>query len=250
MLSFFAVPLAFSAQGPLTRIPVGSVVLAGDLAWVPKPSATLARSSGVCGFQKSENTGLASVFPRPRVIVGLPGGLSVEATYLPPVTVQDATPNFGSLAVAYTSEAPVLPGHLNLALRAHATFGSVKGPITCPRSGLQTSSPTGNCYGNQPSADTYEPNVRGVEAATSARTGAIGWYAGAGWSQLTPHFQVDFTSLSNSVDHNTVDVTLSRVSLFAGGSWQWTPAVTLSAQVYSVPDDATTGRLGIAWRLR
>jgi hypothetical protein len=250
LLAFFAGPLGFAAVPEVIGLARGQISIAGDLTLVPSPPSAISRSSGICGFSKSENSELAPVFPRPRVAVGLGAGVTAEASYLPPVTVADATPNLVGVALSWTPANLALPGAMRLHLRAHGTFGGVKGPVTCARNALQQSSASQPCYGTTPSKDTYNPNVRGVEAILSRPSGALSWYAGVGMNALTSHFKVDFTDQRGFRDNNTVDIDLTRVALMAGASWSVRPAIALSAQLYSVPDDATTARLGIAWRAR
>jgi hypothetical protein len=248
LLAFFAAPLSFSEQERLARLSPGTTIVGGDVAWVPPPPPSLRTSSGVCGFEKPEHTNLASLFPRPRLIVGLGTGFAIEASYLPPITVQDATPNLASVALGWTS--PLLFGGVDLALRLHTTFGQIQGAIVCPTSALQQTSSSQPCYGTVPSKDTYEPRVWGGEAAVAGAPGRFSWYAGAGVNELSPHFRVGFTSADGKVDHQTIDVSFTRLTMFAGAGWALDDRLTLSAQLYSVPEDATTGRIGIGWRVR
>lgn len=250
MLAWFGGPLAFAAQGPVQRLPRGAVIIAGDLTWVPTPPASITRTD-VCYTPKSEHTGLSPVFPRPRIIVGLGGGISFEAMYLPPVTVADATPNMGSVALAWAAPVGGAARHLDFTLRAHATFGQVQGPITCPKDAIQQSSPSGVCWGARESKDTYRPNVIGGEVGlASSATGPFRWFGGVGVASLMPRFQVGFTFVNGIVDNTKVRVDLTRLSAFGGFGYAMTKAVELTAQVYSVPEDATTARVGLSWRLR
>ena len=249
MLAWFAGPLAFASQGPVQRLNAGSVILAGDLTWVPTPPSSITRTD-VCYSQKSEHPGLSQVFPRPRVIIGLGAGLSFEAMYLPPVTVAEATPNLGSVALAWATPVGGEGRHLDFTLRAHATFGQVQGPITCPKNAIQQTDPFGVCWSSTPSKDTYRPNVMGGEAGLASTSSALRWYGGLGFASLMPRFQVGFTSENGIVDNTKIRVDLTRLSAFGGLAYAMTQAVDLSAQVYSVPQDATTVRIGIAWRLR
>lgn len=249
MLAWFATPLAFSQLGSLSRMPAGSVQVGGDLTYVPSPPASITRTDA-CYTPKSENTSLAKVLPRPRLSVGLGQGFSLEAMYLPPVTIADATPNMGSVALAWVGNPAVWLYGAHLTLRAHATVGEVTGPITCPRSALQRTDRTKVCWSDKPSKDSYRPNVAGVEAAIAGSGGPLRWYGGAGYSSIRPRFQVGFTGLDGSVDNTRVKVDLNRLSAFGGVSLSMTRALELSAQLYSVPDDATTGRAGLSWRVR
>jgi hypothetical protein len=251
LLAFFAGPLAFSFVPGTSALEAGKVVLAGELALLPSPPSSIANSSGNCfGYSKAENSELSPVLPRPRLAVGLGNGIVAEASWLPPVTVADATPNLVGLALSWTASRPLPLADARLTLRAHATIGGVDGPITCPRSQLQQSSANADCFGSTPSDDTYEPNARGVEAVLHGATGSWGWHAGGGATALAPRLQVNFTTQNGAHDGNRAETSMTRVTLVAGGSWNASQTLALSAQVYSVPSDATTARLGIAWRVR
>ena len=252
LLAFYAMPLGFAAAPEIAGLSRGQLSLAGDLTMVPSPSASIKTSSGACGFNKSENSELAPVFPRPRVAIGLGHRLVFEASYLPPVTVADATPNLFGFALSWASARRVAGDAPRLQLRAHATFGGVTGPITCSPDAIQQTSASQPCYGTRPSGDTYSPNVRGVEAIVSAPLGGVRVYGGAGVNVLASHFKVDFTDARGPAFHdgNEVEISLTRIAVLAGATWAPRPRVTLSGQLYAVPSDGFTGRLGIAWRAR
>ncbi len=249
LIAFFSGPLAFGAMPGTIGLTRGRLVVAGELTAVPAPPSAINRSSGACGFNKSENSELAPAFPRPRVALGLGHYVTVEASFLPPVTVADATPHLGGIAVSV--DAPhQMPFNTILSLRLHTTFGGVDGPVTCPEKELQMTSTSAPCYGTSPSDDTYEPNVTGLEAIVRGRAGALRWHGVVGANSLRSRFRVNFTDGRGFEDRNVVEVQLTRVVVAGGVAWQPRPAITLSAQAYSVPEDATTVRLGIAWRLR
>jgi hypothetical protein len=188
--------------------------------------------------------------------VGGPFGLALEAAYLPPVTIARATPNLFSFGVSearHFSMGPVSSG-TTLMFRLHGTFGNVKGPITCPRSSLQQSSPTSPCYGTAPSKDTFHPDMLGAELAAGfvPGSGALSFYAGAGANRIDPHFQVGFTDASGFVDSTRVELEspLVRATVFGGATVIVRRIFDVGAQVYSVPSDATLFRLmgGIHFR--
>ena len=108
------------------------------------------------------------------------------------------------------------------------------------------------CYGSQPSRDTFHPNSYGFEAAlaTNSEGGGIGAYAGAGVSSLTPLFRAGFTDGLGHVDNTTVDVDLVRGVAFGGATIRPTSSIAISAQLYVVPADVTTIRIGAQYRLR
>jgi hypothetical protein len=77
-------------------------------------------------------------------------------------------------------------------------------------------------------------------------------YAGAGFSSLRPRFRVGFQDARQGVqyDDRKIIVDLNRVSLFTGFLYQLSPAVGVTAELYAVPEDVTTFRLGASYRLR
>jgi hypothetical protein len=247
LLAYYAVPLAFSPSGTLESMPKGSIRLGFELTYIPEPDDEL-RHTSICFLPKEENAQLSPVLPRPRVSIGLPGGFFVEGTYLPPVTVADATPNMGSIAVGLVRP---WTGSYGVSLRAHGTFGSVKGPITCPSEALQLTNPNAACYGSSPSDDTYRPNILGIEGAvTWSGSSRYAAYAGAGYSSLRPRFQVGFQPANAPFDSTRVEVDLDRISLMLGGRWHATQTLALAGEVYAVPEDVVTFRLGGTWRIR
>src|SRR6185437_4659407 len=101
LLAFYSVPLVFSADPASLSLQPGALRLSGEGAYVPTASAALQRTD-YCYTGKAENTGLTSFFGRPRLAVGLPGGFGLEVSYLPPITIAEATPNLGSAAFWFT----------------------------------------------------------------------------------------------------------------------------------------------------
>jgi hypothetical protein len=253
LLAFYEAPLAFSPATAPQLLPAGSIRIGGELAPVPTPDPELERTS-ICYEAKGENTRLSPVFARPRIAVTLPYGFQVEASYLPPVTIADAQPNLGSLALSYTRQLPVAPAGypLLVTVRTQGTIGRVRGPITCPESELQVSDPNAPCYGQQPSRDTFKPRMIGAEGAvgTSTHDGRLSAYAGAGIMWLRPRFQVGFTDGAGNIDRTQIVVNLRRATVFGGLAFQVARAIDLSAQLYAVPADAVTWRFGAGWRLR
>lgn len=250
LLAFFASPLAFAVAPEVGTLERWQVSIVGELTAVPTAPAAINRSTGACGFNKSENSALSPVFPRPRLALGLGAGFAVEASWLPPVTVADATPHIGAAALSWSPTGLTLPFGSSLTIRAHATVGGVDGPVTCPRNELQLLNVNEPCYGSEPSDDTYEPNVRGLEAVVVRREGKLHWYAGLGANAVAARFVVNFTDDRGFLDNNTVEISLMRAVILGGAVWNVRETLALTGQLYSVQNDATTGRLGIAWRLR
>ncbi len=251
LLAFYAAPIVFSSMDAPERLAPGQLLVSVEVAPIPRPDPGIQQTS-FCYIGKTENTRLAPIFVRPRIEVGLPMGFAFEASYVPPVQAWDAEPNLASFALSRVQDLPVGLGanRIRLMLRAHGTVGRVRGPITCPRSGLQTSDPAAPCYGSNPSSDTYHPDMFGAEGALSIGGERISAYAGGGVNWLRPHFQVGFVDGAGNVDHTTVDVDLTRGAFFGGVTARLVRSLRVSAQLYEVPADATTWRFGLGYLIR
>ena len=255
LLAFYTAPIVFSmATAPEVMRPA-SFRIGGEGEYIPKPDRAI-EQTGACFTQKSEHTSLSPVFGRPRITVGGPFGFALEAAYLPPVTIAKATPNLFSFAVSNSHRlnvGPALTGTI-VSARLHGTFGNVKGPITCPRSSLQQSSPTVPCYGTSPSKDTFHPDMFGGEIAAgiAPRSGRVSVYAGLGANRIDPHFQVGFTDANGNVDQTQVELNepLVRFAAFGGLTAYVGRIFDVGAQIYSVPSDATLFRLNGGIRFR
>jgi len=247
LLAYYAAPLTFSPSGALGVMKAGAIRLGFEVTVIPAPGDEL-RHTSICFLPKEENSQLSPVFPRPHLAIGLGGGFFVEGMYLPPVTVMDATPNMTSLALGWARN---LSGKVGVALRGHATFGEVKGPITCNTDALQSTNPDGACFGDNVSKDTYKPNILGGEAALTLKASErLSGYLGAGFASLKPRFQVGFQPRNTTFDSTRVEVDLTRFSLALGGAYHLLPKIALTAELYSVPQDLTTIRFGGTWNVR
>ena len=248
LLAFYTAPIVFSVATAPEVMQPASIRIGVEGEYIPKPDPAIERT-GLCFTQKSEHTSLSPVFGRPRVTIGGPFGLALEAAYLPPVTIAKATPNLFSFAVSEAhrfARGPVTTG-TTLMFRLHGTFGNVKGPITCPASSLQQTSATSPCYGTTPSKDTFHPDMFGGEliAGVSPGSGAFSFYLGGGATRIDPHFQVGFTDAAGNVDRTQVelDSPLVRGSVFGGVTAVVRRIFDVGAQIYSVPSDATLVKL-------
>ncbi|HEY9448808.1 MAG TPA: hypothetical protein VIQ60_03610 [Gemmatimonadaceae bacterium] len=253
LLAFYSAPIEFSPAGAPEVLAPGSVTIGAEVVPIPRPDAAIEQTS-FCYEGKRENTRLAPVFGRPRIAVGLPVGFALEASFVPPVKMWDAEPLLASMAISNARVLPFAPGRsrLTLLLRAQGTVGRVRGPITCPSSGLQTGDPNSPCFGSEPSRDTFHPYMFGSDGALSLATTDGKWsvYAGGGVSWLRPRFQVGFTDGVGTTDSTRISVDLTRGALFGGVSARVWRVMRLSAQVYSVPADATVWRFGFDYVIR
>lgn len=248
LLAYYEAPMIFSAQLAPGRVRAGGMSIAGDLTYIPKPDRSLQRTSR-CFTPKDESTQLSPVFPRPRLLVVLPFGVTLEGSYLPPLRVGGAQANLFSGALSLSRGiGSWVGGPIDATVRAHGTRGWVRGAITCAKSALQQRDASVPCYGTKPSRDTFRPNAWGVEGMLSRRLmhGRLGLYGGAGMNSLAPRFQVGFTDGAGVVDRTRVEVDLTRAAFFAGADWRLRGMVSATAQLYAVPEDVTLFRLGLA----
>ena len=248
LLALYSVPIVFSADPSSLSLPSGVWKLSGEAAYVPTAPAALQHTS-YCYAARGQNTGLTSLFGRPRLAVGLPRGFGLEISYLPPITVANATPDLGSAAFWFTRG---VSSRLQLTARVHGTIGVVKGPITCSRSALQLTDPASPCYGTNPSIDEFRPNMAGAEfvASTIPTTSSrFGFFGGLGVNELYPRFRVGFTNQLGVVDHTRIVVDLTRVSALTGATVMLGHRCDASAQAFTSFSDATTVRATLGCRL-
>jgi hypothetical protein len=252
LLAHYEVPIAFATADAPIVLQGGAVAIAAEVAGVPAPSEALQQVS-YCYTVKQDGSHLAPVLPRLRVAVGLPAGFAIEAGYLPPVTVDHAHPDLGSVALSYAHRV-VAPSvgtdgpAVTVSVRVHGTTGTVVGPITCPSDALQQTASGLPCYGTKPSSDTFHPTSAGAEAAAAlALPGRISVFGGGGYTWLSPRFRVGFTDLNGATDRTLVAVDLRRAAVFGGVSIRVVRCLDAAAEVYSVPADLTTWRLTARW---
>jgi hypothetical protein len=253
LLAHYSAPITFAPQAE-PGFAAGRIVLGADLTYIPKPDPALERT-GVCFMPKKESTQISPVFPRPRLMIGLPLGMGLEIGYLPPVRVAGAKANLLSGALSVARPLLSVGGQpiVVAAARIHATRGYVNGAITCSNDAIQQSNPNEPCYGTKESNDTFRPNMWGIDGSIgrSFMAGRLGLYAGGGYTWLAPRFRVGFdvTGPNGYQDRTRVEVDLTRASVFGGATYGLAGIWSATAQVYSVPADVTLFRLGATARL-
>ncbi len=237
-LAIFSVPLAF---GPATAPEILPGLQAGlEGAYLPKVAPATATPSICRPGQGPLNTDLLFALPRPRIGLPLPFGLALQASWIPPVRVAGVKANLFGLSLGKSFGK--LDG-LVAAIRAHATFGQIRGPITCDDAAL--AEPTSECFQGTRSDDKYSPNIFGADFSLgwTMAGGALRPYLGGGYTRLEPRFQVNFTNQFGTVDSTRIEVSLNRGAVFGGVTWQLADRLGVAAELYAVPADAVTARL-------
>ncbi|HEU4648992.1 MAG TPA: hypothetical protein VFS33_08030 [Gemmatimonadales bacterium] len=247
-LAAMSVPIAFAPLDAPRPARPGAIQVALEGTYIPQIDS-VTRTPTICRPGKgAEQTQLLVAFPRPRVLIGLPGGLQFEGAWVPPITINSVKANLGSAALSRGF--PLGRGNTVLGIRAHATFGVVNAPITCPAD--QLANPASECFQGTQSDDRYHPNIFGAE-------GTLGWamaggqlhpYIGGGVNVLHPRFQVNFVNRFGDLDNTRVEVNLTRGVVFGGLAWRVAPGWGVSAEIYAQPADAVTGRLALGYAIR
>lgn len=238
VMAIFAVPLAFGRGGAPDLYPGFTAGM--ELAYLPKVSDATATPT-ICRPGKGpENTNLLFGIARPRFGMPLPLGFTLQASWVPPVRVNGVKANLFGLSVEKAFGR--LDG-LVAALRAHATFGSVRAPITCDDAALADAA--SECFEGTRSDDRLSPNILGVDLAIGGTMagGRLRPYGGAGYNRLQPRFQVNFTNRFGELDNRRVEVNLDRLAVFGGATWRIAERLDVSGELYAVPSDAVTGRV-------
>jgi hypothetical protein len=218
----------------------GSMRLGLEIAMIPHISDEIATPTTCRPGKGPENANPVPALGRIRLVSTIGAGFSVELAAVPPVTLNDMKPLLFDAGVGYNRR---LGSSLVFAGRVHRSFGYIDGPVTCTDDDVRDA--TSECFNGTRSRDRYTPNILGAEVAVGSAPSErkVAWYAGAGYSKLTPRFQVHFLNSAGFLDTTRVVVDLNRVALFAGASVKLTKQVRGSAEVYATPDDGATVRL-------
>lgn len=182
-----------TAFGPPTRVEPGSVRLGVELGWIPHLSEDKRR----VGFdgQKVEDMNQAPLLARPRVEIGLPWKLSLEAAYMPSVEVFDVRPNHLALALGR----PLLEGGgASLGLRLLGQWGRIRATVTCPSELVAFGDdPANNPFGcEEESRDETTVRSLGLEL-----TGSLRPDRGRG---IVPHLSVGVHRFDNEFQVDTL----------------------------------------------
>ena len=247
MFAAYSVPLAYAFGEASGALPPGAVRLMLEGTYLPKIAEDL-RTATFCRPGKGpENTHFLFAYPRPRMAVGLPAGFRFEASWIPPVRLNQVESNLVGLSL--DRSIPIGSGGAEVVLRAHATLGLIRAPITCDEENL--ADPSSECFQGTKSDDHYHPNIFGAEAvyAWSLGQGKVHPFMGAGVNILHPRLQVNFTNSAGSTDSTRVEVNMTRGALLAGATWAAAGGFGLTGEIYGAPGDAVTGRVVASYTL-
>lgn len=236
LMALKSVPIAFSPARAPGRLGGGKFELGIEGLTVPKASSDELAPTACSADDGLANTNQLVIAGRPRARVGLGKGFAVEAGWIPPLTVNGVQANLLGGSLGWTSsEGPVI-----VEVRAHGSFGTVKGSFTCTEA--ETQDPSNQCFGATVSHDTFRPAVYGADITVGASlaNGKARPYLGGGYNRLTPKFDVNYTTASGSLDDSRVESTLNRATLFGGIGVELSRSVSVTGQLYASLKDAAS----------
>lgn len=247
-VSFTPVAALLPATSPAGARPVALRRLGLELAYVPR----LSREQRTAGFDKPEATNLAPVFPRPRALVALPGGLALEGSWTPPVRVFGVKANLWSAALAR----PARVGALAVTPRIAASGGTVRGAITCAESMGESSVQDDRVYyanvcRGRESDDHFSPRhllgdvTIAPLAASTPWLGGVRPYAGAGARLDRTRFDIGVIRADGSRDPDHPILELRAVRPYALAGAEWAPrrgATSLATELFWAPGSLLTVR--------
>ena len=256
LMLYYSSNVAFSALGvPLgvdrasaTAVATGRsssrIEAAVEFSYLPP----LSSDQRTTGSDKPESTNLAPVFARPRLGVRLPGGIGVEASWIPPVRVFDVKANLFAGAI---SRSFVLPSRVRVVPRASFLTGRVEGPITCNRDTAADGDAALAtyfslvCYGND-SRDFFEPRHMSGEVLIAGTSSSGRWqpYLSAGARSEHTRFDVGVIRRDGSRDPDepVLEVKATRAYGTLGASWFGLKRTRLAAELYYAPGSTVTAR--------
>jgi hypothetical protein len=240
VFAHFSVPLAYSiGQSPWIYRP-GSVQIGVEAALVPDANSSIRTPTKCRPTAGPENWNLTNFLFRPRVGFALGDGVLLEVSWLPSLGIGDIKPNLWGFAVSRT--VPMSTKGAVFMGRAHATLGSIRGPITCSAAAVHTPGP---CLNATRSDDKFSPNIFGVEVAFAwpLAQGRLRPYLGGGYNILHPRFQVGYTDSLGQTNDQKTRVNMSRWVVFGGATLEPVSGLLLSAEAYSAPADLITARV-------
>lgn len=244
-MKYFANVTLLTGLGAPREREAGQIELGLEALWVPHLSAQ-ERTVGFDGT-KTEDLNKVPAYLRPRLTVGLPGEVSLVASWVPPVEVEGVEPNLFALAL----ERPLADrGAWGLGARVYGQVGEIEGDFTCTEDDLQTPpGEPGNEFGCQAeSNDTYDIAYYGLELVGSYRFGRAGTWAapsdltasgpevhfGVAASYLDLEFQVD--ALTFGFRDRTLERTDGWTYSFTGGArWPLGERTHLSSELFYAP---------------
>jgi hypothetical protein len=246
LMGFYAAALAFSGIGPaLTEAP-WTVGLGLEATYIPR----LSREQRTAGLDKPESSNLSPVVPRPRVSLSAPGGVRIEASWVPPVPVFDARANLYGLALSKT-----MFGYMGMSFtpRLAASGGRARGAITCNEDllgGLASERLyfAAICHSRE-SDDHLEPRQLSGELLVSRSWSQrrVTPFVGVGARRDDVRFDIGVKRADGSrdADHPVLRMRSTRPFFVAGATWNGSGRTSAGGELYYAPGSLVTVRVRV-----
>jgi len=167
----------------------GGLELGLEAGWVPSLSEDQRRVG--FGGTKVEDLNRTDALARPRLTVGLPGGLALTGAWIPPIEIDDVETNLFSLALGRELWAS---NRSRGGVRLYGQTGTVEGAITCTaQDAAGGADPEANPSGcEEASNDEMTLTYYGLELSAAYRSaGGAEPYLAAAVNRFDNEFQVD-----------------------------------------------------------
>ena len=243
LIGFYSAALFFSPLGAPERTNTWGLDAGLEIAYIPQ----LSKSQRTAFQDKPEATNLAPVLPRPRVSFVLPGALHAQASWVPPMRVFDVEANLMSIAITRAME----PGGVTIAPRFVATWGKVRGAITCFEDlihGTQSESVyyTAICNSRN-SDDHFKPQHFALEVLASRAIARLPFlpYGGIGVLREKTIFDIGVqrTDGSRDPDHPILELRATRPYGFLGGTVNGWRSTRFTGELFYAPGSLFTARV-------
>jgi hypothetical protein len=243
LIGFYSAALLFSPLGPPERATTWALDAGLEVEYIPQ----LSKAQRTAFQDKPEATNLAPVLLRPRVGLVLPGAVQAEVSWVPPVRVFDVEANLFSVAITRA----LAPRGVTVAPRLLATWGKVRGAITCfedlGRGTLEESVYyTQVCHGRT-SDDHFKPRHFAAELLISRAVSRLPFlpYGGIGVLREKTIFDIGVQRADGSrdPDHPILELRTTRAYGFIGGTVNAWRSTRFSGELFYAPGSLLTARV-------
>ena len=243
LIGYYSAALLFSPLGAPERVSTWALDAGLEVGYVPR----LSKSQRTAFQDKPEATNLAPVLPRPRGSVVLPGALHAHLSWVPPIRVFDIEANLFSVAVTRALE----PRGITIAPRLLATWGKVRGSITCFEDlihGTRNESVyfTEICN-SRTSDDHFKPRHLAAEVLVSRVVSRLPFipYGGIGILREKTIFDIGVqrTDGTRDPDHPILELRATRPYGFLGGTVNGWRSTRFTGELFYAPGSLFTARV-------
>ncbi len=243
LIGFYSSVLIFSPLGAPERLESWALDAGLELGYVPQ----LSKSQRTAFQDKPEATNLAPLLPRPRVSVVLPGALHAQVSWVPPMRVFDVEANLVSIALTRALE----PGGTTVAPRFVASWGKVRGSITCFEDLIHGTAGesvyyTEICH-SRTSDDHFKPRHLSAEVLVSRSIARLPFlpYGGIGVLNEKTIFDIGVRRADGSrdPDHPILELRATRAYGFLGGTVNAWRATRFTGELFYAPGSVFTARV-------